>query len=205
MNFVILASFIVFGVWLTCQLSKSAKLNQKAEKDFWQRERNANSVRRKSLDNLNYINIPLDKLPVTVLSDNEQIKSCIDQIIALQEVKIVNLTGFTNTDLKLEYGTANITQLSEYDQNYTLLARTLYKWGSLLYEAGYLSEAVLPLEFAISTGTDISGNYKLLATIYKDKGQVSKIEDLIAAAENLNSIMKKPILSLLSDIVHDEK
>ena len=86
-----------------------------------------------------------------------------------------------------------------------MLARTLYTWGNLLYDAGYVTEAVLPLEFAISTGTDISGNYKLLATIYRDRGQVSKIEDLILAAENLNSIMKKPILSLLSDIVHGEK
>lgn len=205
MNFIILASFIVFGVWLTYQLSKSNKDNEKAEKEFWQREHEANSVRKKSLDSLNYIEIPMDKLPFSVLTDNEQIKNCIDQILALSEVKIVNFTGLTNTDLKLEYGTANITVLSEYDQNYTLLARTLYTWGNLLYDAGYVTEAVLPLEFAISTGTDISGNYKLLATIYRDRGQVSKIEDLILAAENLNSIMKKPILSLLSDIVHGEK
>lgn len=205
MNFIILASFIVFGVWLTYQLSKSNKDNEKAEKEFWQREHEANSVRKKSLDSLNYIEIPMDKLPFAVLTDNEQVKSCIDQILALREVKIVNFTGLTNTDLKLEYGTANITVLSEYDQNYTLLARTLYTWGSLLYDAGYVTEAVLPLEFAISTGTDISGNYKLLATIYRDRGQVSKIEDLYLAAENLNSMMKKPILSLLSDIVHGEK
>ena len=205
MNFIILASFIVFGVWLTYQLSKSNKDNEKAEKEFWQREHEANSVRKKSLDSLNYIEIPMDRLPFSVLTDNEQIKNCIDQILALSEVKIVNFTGLTNTDLKLEYGTANITVLSEYDQNYTLLARTLYTWGNLLYDAGYVTEAVLPLEFAISTGTDISGNYKLLATIYRDRGQVSKIEDLILAAENLNSIMKKPILSLLSDIVHGEK
>lgn len=205
MNLIIFASFITFGIWLTYQLSKSNRNNEKAEKTFWEREQAANSVRKKSLDDLNYIQIPYEKLPLHLLTKDPQVKNCIDQITALKDLKIVNLTGFTNTDLKLKYGTANITILSEYDQNYILLARTLYKWGSLLYEAGYVDEAVFLLEFAISTGTDISGNYKLLAVIYKDREQVSKIEELFRSAHNLNSIMKKPILALLSDIVHSEK
>lgn len=205
MNFIILASFIVFSIWLSYQLSKSKKENQKLEKAFWQREHEANSVRKKSLDSLNYIEIPFDTLPLSTLSEDAQVKECIEQITALKEVKIVNLTGFSNTDLKLRYGTANLTVLSEYDQNYTLLVRTLYQWGSLLYAAGYVTEALLPLEFAISTGTDISGNYKLLATIYCEQGNLSKIENLIVTAEGLNSMMKKPILSLLSDIVHSGK
>lgn len=204
MNFIILASFIVFGCWLTYQLSKSDKNNRKAEEAFWEREREANNVRKKSLDGLNYVQIPYERLPFHTLMENPKLQDCIDQINALKDLKIVNLSEFTNTDLKLQYGTANITVLSEYDQNYTLLVRTLYQWGSLLYEAGYEEEALIPLEFAVSIGTDISGNYKLLASIYKNKGQVSKIQDLILAAKKLNSMMKKPILAILSDTVHSE-
>ena len=37
----------------------------------------------------------------------------------------MHLTGYTNTDLKLEYGAPNIKLLSAYDQRYTTLARTL--------------------------------------------------------------------------------
>ena len=40
-------------------------------------------------------------------------------------------------DLKLEYGTANINDLSQYDQNYTLLVRTLQKWAEALAAADH--------------------------------------------------------------------
>lgn len=201
MNFIILASFILLAALIAHQLSKSAKDSKKAEEDFWNREREANSVRKKPLDDLNYIQIPYEKLPFHILMENQQVRDCAEQINSLKDLKIVNLSEFTNTDLKLKYGTANITVLSEYDQSFTLLVRTLYKWGSLLYEAGYEEDALIPLEYAVSIGTDISGNYKLLASIYKSKGQISKIENLMASAENLTSIMKKPILTFLSDMV----
>lgn len=201
MNFIILASFILLAALIARQLSASKKNNKKAEEEFWNREREANNVRKKPLDNLNYIQIPYEKLPFHILTDNWQVQDCVEQINSLRDLKVVNLSEFTNTDLKLKYGTANITVLSEYDQNFTLLVRTLYKWGSLLYEAGYEEEALLPLEFAISIGTDVSGNYKLLASIYKEKGQISKIQDLTASAESLTSIMKKPILTFLSDVL----
>ncbi len=205
MNFIILASFILLAALIAHQLSRSDKNSKKAEENFWNREREANSIRKKPLDDLNYIQIPYETLPFHILTENQQVRDCMEQVNSLKDLKIVNLAEFTNTDLKLKYGTANITVLSEYDQNFTLLVRTLYKWGRLLYEAGYEEEALIPLEFAISIGTDVSGNYKLLASIYKSKEQVSKIEDLTASAGNLTSIMKKPILTFLSDIAHTEK
>lgn len=204
MNFIILASFILLAGLIARQLSVSQKNSKKAEEDFWNREREANNVRKKPLDDLNYIQIPFEKLPFHILTENQQVQDCIEQIHSLKDLKVVNLSEFTNTDLKLKYGTANITVLSEYDQNFTLLVRTLYKWGRLLYEAGYKEEALIPLEFAISIGTDVSGNYKLLATIYKEKGQFSKIQELTASASSLTSIMKNPILTFLSDMVSSD-
>ena len=55
------------------------------------------------------------------LPDNERAEEYRSLLTSLSTQPVVNLTGFTNTDLKLEYGTANITCLTEYDQNYTLL------------------------------------------------------------------------------------
>ncbi len=204
MNFIILASFILLAGLIAHQLSASKKDRKKAEEDFWNREREANNVRKKPLDDLNYIQIPFETLPFHILTDNQQVQDCIEQIHSLRDLKVVNLSEFTNTDLKLKYGTANITILSEYDQNFTLLVRTLHKWGRILFEAGYKEEALIPLEFAISIGTDISGNYKLLATIYKEKGQLSKIRELTASAGRLTSIMKNPILTFLSDMVSSD-
>ena len=59
-------------------------------------------------------------------------------IEALKEKKILNLSGFTNTDLKLEYGVGNLTELTDYDNNYVTLSRSLHlgRGSSYLKEIG---------------------------------------------------------------------
>ena len=158
---------------------------------------NGNSTRRKALDTLNYIKIPLEALPMDLLTEDETIHSCQEMIKELSEVPIVNFTGITNTELKLTYSAPNIDQLTRYDQSYTLLARTLYQWGNALYEKGYTKEAEQILEFALSTGTDVSGTYKLLIKLYQEDGTPEKIKEMIPIAENIHSAMRSSILRLL--------
>ena len=202
MKFPFLASFLVFSALLTYELRKSRRNEEKSMKNFLEKENAANSVRKKDLDGLPYISIPLEDFPMNVLCDRDDIKEIHHQLNTLSTKKIVNLTGISNTDLKLTYGTANITVLTEYDQNYTVLARTLYKWGKLLYEADLVPQAKQVLEFGIETGSDISGNYKLLATIYKQEGNDNSIQELMDKASTLNSLMKNSIISSLKDICH---
>ena len=83
--------------------------------DFWEKELAANRTKRKPLDDLNYIQIPLDTFPMSVLSDNPVILECHEILTELSTEKIVNLTGISNTDLKLQYGAPNIKILSAYD------------------------------------------------------------------------------------------
>ncbi len=199
MNLTFLASFIIFTLLLSRILKKQQRKKATEEASFWAREREANSVRRKSLDSLNYIQIPLDKLPMNILSDDERISEYQEIIQNLSSLKIVNLTGYTNTDLKLEYGTANITVLSEYDQNYTVLARTLQQWADALIDAGYVYEARVLMEFAISTGTDISRTYYKLADIYSSRGDNYQIEQLIENAQTLRSGNKNTIVRTLQE------
>jgi hypothetical protein len=121
----------------------------------------------------------------------------------LKDEKIVNLTGISNTDLKLEYGTANITPLSIYDQNYTSLVRGLQRWGKALYDAGRYEDSAKVLEFAVKTRTDITATYRLLIDLYKTKLSLSeseiekKLNSLIPIANNLNSLSRLTILKLL--------
>ena len=114
-------------------------------------------------------------------------QECINILESLTSRKVVNLTGFSNTDLKLEYGTANISDLTEYDQNYTVLIRTLQKWADILTEAGYVKESVALLEFAVSTGTDISRTYYMLADYYASRARYSEIDRLREVAKTLRS------------------
>ena len=193
------ASFIVFIILIAYEIRKNTKIARIQEESFWDRETRANSTRKKPLDALPYVRIPLDALPFQIMSEDPRILELHQAVQNLAEKKIVNLTGLTNTDLKLKYGAANLTILSQYDQDYTMLARTLQKWALLLYENGYLNEAQQILEFAVSTRTDVSGSYRLLASIYHQTGYTSKINDLIETAKTLQSVMKNPIVRMLQE------
>lgn len=200
MRFPFFASFIVFCIWLGYELHKRRNIESKANDDFWQKEADANNTRRKSLDQLKYIQIPFDKLPVNTLSADPIVRECLDTLHELSSAQIVNLTGISNTDLKLQYGAPNIDLLSQYDQRYTLLARTLQAWADTLYEKGYSDEARQILEFAIETRTDVSASYKLLAVIYQENGMPDKIKALVPIAEGLNSPLKKHIIQYLNEL-----
>ena len=115
-------------------------------------------------------------------------------------MKILNLTGITNTELKEQYGVANLTILSDYDNNYTTLVNTIARWGARLIDLEYNDEAVTVLEYGLSIGTDVSRNYLILADIYRKKGETDKIDALITRASTLKSLMKNSILSKLNEV-----
>ncbi len=180
----------------------SRKAEQR-EENFWEKESRSNSVRKKSLENLEYIHIPVDLLPFGTAGDNPVLQSSEEELMALKDEKIVNLTGISNTDLKLEYGTANITPLTQYDQNYTALVCALQKWGKELYDQGRFEDSTSVLEFAVKTRTDITGTYRLLIDMYKTKLGFSeseiqkKLDGLVPIAKNLNSLSRNTILNML--------
>ncbi|MCM1102249.1 MAG: hypothetical protein NC079_10815 [Clostridium sp.] len=200
MKFYILASLIIFIMVISHNIRKSNRLEAKQEQEFWDRERRANQVRRKPLDDLEYIQIPLERLPMQLLADDRDIADCHRIINDLSLCPIVNLTGFSNTDLKLQYGTANITALTEYDQSYTLLVSTLQRWADLLCKAGH-EDAVRPiLEFAVSTRTDVSRTYDMLAELYLKGHETEKISELLQTAQSLNSLNRDVIIRHLEEL-----
>lgn len=203
MNLFFLASFLLFIIVIFFIMRSQQKKYQAQENEFWSREQRANSVRRKSLDNLNYINIPLEAFPTHLLNDNAEVLECISILESLTSRRIMNFTGHSNTDLKLEYGTANLEALTEYDQNYTVLVRTLQKWADCLIAGGYQKEAVPLMEFAVSTGTDISRTYYILAEYYASLEQYREIDRLRTVAKNLLSANRNVIVKHLQESYPD--
>lgn len=199
MNWGFIGAFILFTIIISYNIKKQARRETRNEKNFWARESQANSVRRKPLDGLRYIHIPLEQFPTHLLNDNATVLECIETLETLTSQKIVNLTGWSNTDLKLEYGAANITALSEYDQNYTLLVRTLQKWADELIASGYEKEASTIMEFAVSTSTDVSSTYYRLADYWISQGLDFQVERLIHTAEGLRSANRNAILRHLKE------
>ena len=203
MKFPFLATFILFIVLFNVRLRLASRKEEQQEEKFWDRELRSNSVRKKSLDTLEYVHLPYDLLPFGTAGDDENLQAIEDELTALKDLKIVNLTGITNTDLKLEYGTANITALTEYDQNYTTLVIALQKWGDALYTLGRFEDATSVLEFAVKTRTDITATYRLLIDMYKTKLGLNeqeiqrKLDGLVPIANSLNSLSRSTILKLL--------
>lgn len=195
---------IFFCVLILCfeiyyHRKKDDRRRERAKQQFWDREAEANTVRRKDLTFLNYLNIPLNSLPMSDTGDDE-ISEYQDTVRRLSGKRILNLNGLSNTDLKMEYGAANLPDLTEYDNNYITLVNILAKWGARLIELERYDDAVAVLEYGISIKSDVSRNFYLLADEYRRRNEPDKIDALTEAAGQLESIMKKPILQKLAEI-----
>lgn len=187
---------IIFSVFAMLRNRAANSYKQKMD-EFWEKEHRANFVRKQDISNLDYIKIPLDTFPVGLFVD-DQLASLEASLKDLSECQILNLSGITNTDLKLRYGVANLEFLSECDASFTELARTVMAYGKRLSELGHTQEAVTVLEFGISCKTDVSTNYTLLADLYRKLGQQSKIDRLIQIVSDMDSLMKESILKQIS-------
>ena len=216
----ILFCVLVLCIWIHYENKKSSNAGKKESESFWNKEHEADFVRKKDISSLEYITIPMEELPFGILeqipekisaesslaiseketsisledADTEKmaasIKTCEQTVRDLSQKRILNLTGITNTELKLTYGAGNLEELSGYDQNFTLLARTLHQWGSALNALGFQKEAQTVLEFGIGCGSDISGSYALLARFYREQNDAAALDRLLAKAEALNTLTK---------------
>jgi Flp pilus assembly protein TadD len=186
-----LAILIIFAVILHNTIRKSTEAQQSLEERFWERERAANFTRRKDISNLNYLTIPLEKIPQNLHTEAE------NTLVRLSSCQMLNLTGKTNTDLKLEYGVANLDALSAYDENFTEFVRTVPVYAQELIDAGQISEAQELLELAVSYRADASTIYTTLADLYQQSGQTARIQALIDTVNTIDSISKNIILERL--------
>lgn len=199
MKYPFFASFLILCALFYHNIKKSSRNDTISKQAFWDRENKANNTRKQPLDKLDYIRIPLDRLPTDICTDDETIKSCLSDLRILAEESIVNFTGITNTDLKLEYGAANLPFLQKCDLSYTHLTRVLDEWSSRLLELNQTDEALTVLEYAVEIKADISNIYYKAADIYLERNTPDKINHLIDRIASTNSIIKKSIISNLEN------
>lgn len=197
--------YMVGAVLIICAIiaynkRKSDRAMRKASDNFWDKEREANLTRRKDISKLPYITIPYESLPLDTLPDSEEYRAAVQQLQSLSGKQILDLSGQTNTDLKLAYGAANLPILMECDQNYLVLIRTLSRMAGLLSDAGKEDAAETVLWFAIDAGSTIRSDYEQLAVIYGQRRDYRKLDALIAQAERLNSPTKASLLASLNAI-----
>lgn len=199
----LLPSILILFWVLHHNLRKSNKTEKQSVQSFLKRESNANSTRKKDISNLDYINVPLDTLPLDITLNDEKMQSKIleykEEILSLSKKPMLNLLGVTNTELKEQYGPANLEQLTICDQNYCRYIRTLHLFAKCIYEE-YPKAAVQILEYCLSIGTDISDTYYILGTYYLNNHDQEHFLQLYDRIPRPASIAGKTIINKLDSM-----
>lgn len=189
--FIFLAVFIIFVLILNFAIHKNNHSQENVQEQFWENERQANFTRRKDIHNLNYLTIPIEKIPQNLHTDAEK------TLVRLSSDKMLNLSGITNTELKLEYGAANLDELSSYDANFTEFVSAVNTYAQELLASDQKDTAKDLLELAVSFHADAISIYTTLADLYKEDGQTGHIQDLISSAEEINTLARNIIIENL--------
>ncbi len=197
MGFPILPFFLLFLVWLSFRFHSLKSKQEQQEMSFWDKERQANITPAKDISNLRYITIPMEKFPLN-FSDDEKVIEIENELKELSTHKLLNLTGMTNTDLKLTYGVPNFETMSKIGDDFDRVCVLINSYAKYLIAYEHMDDAIAILEFAIGVGTDISESYVILAECYEELGMENKIELLKKQVEQSKLLLKNSILSKIT-------
>ncbi len=193
---IILGLFLLFIIWFQYQKRKSSKVEQDERASFIKRESEANLTRKQDISNLDYLSLPTTGLPLKNGRDktlNHYIKTYLSYI----DKKIINLSHYSNTELKEQFGLANLATLSQYDENFYSLTKLLNDWGLHLFEVNKLNEATQVLELAITIKTEITQCYVNLATIYAKQ---QRLEKIAFVKNSYSSLTESPSEKVLGEL-----
>lgn len=199
---VIFGCILILIILIRYETKKASKNRKETVRDFLQRELEANTTRKQDISGLPYITIELSCLPdVSGVPDPDgEIAAIFDELRPLDGMKIINLSGISNTDLKLSYGAANFPFLSECDARFTFFTRKLYELGLRLNEAGACDTAVRVLEYAVSIGTDSGSAYRLLGGLYAKQRKNAELGELCEKAQSLPETIRGSVCSFLAGL-----
>ncbi len=190
-------TMVILIVVFTIGSRRNTAKQQEVEEAFWKREQEANNVRKQDISKLDYITIPLSAFPMNLGTEAEA------ELARLANEPILNLTGLSNTDLKLQYGVANLETLSQYDSNYAALVRALNTYSLELLNADRRAEAKAVMEYAISIHADAREIFFRLADMYQEEGRTDDIRQLLSVAETLPVHARDSILAHLGPYVEN--
>ena len=201
----ILPYFIIILIVIQLYLKKSTRSGSERSKKYWEREQKANSTRKQDISSLNYIKWD-DSLPAIdnsliladILNNSPEALKAYNNIQTLKTEPMLNLSEYSNTDLKLKYGVANLDTLTQYEDNYTSFIKSLSELGHILIEHKDISDATAFLEYAVKIGSDIRLTYTDLYALYSEAGNASKIRQLRQYASLIKSVKKDLIVSAIN-------
>lgn len=159
-------AFIVFAIVIFFLMKRGSGKYEKEMEDYFKREKEADLTPAKDISSLPYITIPIGSFPIgkfTEDDDEESLSIIEDKIKVLNERPLLNLSGKTNTDLKLEYGAPNLEKMQKIADDFDEMEITLLDYSKALMEKGHYKEAVPVLEFLVNEGSGMKTAKDLLS------------------------------------------
>ena len=200
MKLLTLTSVLLMGLVINNAIRRNNAKTKKIHDEFWEKERSSHNAPERPTDDLNFIRFPSD-LPLHLSIDDPRIREYQETLENLTKKRVINLSGISNTDIRLAYGSKNMEELSRADELFIILCRNLNALSSAYLRAGYREEACRLLQFAVSSGSDIRETWSMLGQYYLDNGNATALKLLIDRAGKLDDSLnvKKDILKSLND------
>lgn len=196
--------FVIFIAWTQYEMKKSSKAAQKVEDAFWAREQEANFAPKQDISDLPLLQFDESVIPLPpedMFTPEDDVTTYIAELKKLLREPMIDLSEYTNTDLKLAYGVANFTTLSGYDDNYNsfLLLMTNLARG---YERRELHDlAVATYRSALDCGSVKLTDYTGLAEVYLAMDAPEQISALIDEVEASDHPRKSGVVEALKRVL----
>lgn len=195
--------FIIFLIWFSYEKKKNSKAIEQEERSFWDREEEANRSRKKDISELPYLVIPDDAFDdIFGASNDTDILNLENRIQNLAHSRMIDLSDYTNTDLKLYYGIGNFQELTQYDQNYLNFLDCLTALGNELLTHQLTNQALAAFQLSLTIGSDKSADYIGLGKCYQALDQPEELIELISSVKQSELDFKERIISELTKILN---
>lgn len=142
----------------------------------------ANQTRKKDISHLPILHVEESELPL-ITTENESVLYYIDHIRKIIKSPMLDLSEYSNTDLKLAYGVGNFKVLANMMKILTFSPR-MTNLARACTEAGLYSEAEQTFLLAFHYGSQKMTDYTSLADIYLHLEEPEKISALIRNVED---------------------
>ncbi len=197
--------FIILVVLFQHHLRKNMRIEEEAKEKFWQKEKSSLIVRKKEFTESDYIKIPKDQVtfdlePSFEKGDLMYYRQLIRKLHQLEKLDMMNFSHLSNTEVRLQFGTANQTIIQNNESNYNNYLQVLGKLAKLFADNNEHTMAIKILERCIAMKSDYRDHFILLGHLYSNSGNYVAIKELIKQAEALNSPLKKGLITSLKSL-----
>ncbi|MBN2220823.1 MAG: hypothetical protein JW708_01370 [Vallitaleaceae bacterium] len=193
---VVFLMFCIFVGLFYYHIKRTTRLERLEREKFWSKEEASLIVRKKDFHKEDFLIPNLASLKLD--ASHPEIAQLIQKIKTLATYDMMSFPELSNTELRLQFGTANQSIISQNEENYHSFLRCLASYGKIMLEYQDFEEAKHAFEECIRLKSDFSEHYVELAKLYLQEDKHSEMEALIEKARSLSTLNKDIILNRLS-------